>query len=101
MSEPPADAETFLAVTDSVAALQPDLATLEAGILAALHLGLAADTRSFARVFGIEHALVLRGVEILAAEAGLVAIATRNGRTRRTQYVLTERGRALLNHLHG
>ncbi|RZK86850.1 MAG: hypothetical protein EOO66_21245 [Methylobacterium sp.] len=86
MSEPPADAETFLAVTDSVAALQPGLSTLEAGILAALHLDLARDSRSFARVFGLEHALVLRAVETLAGDAGLLALQDRNPRTQRTRY---------------
>lgn len=101
MSEPPADAETFLAVTDSVAALQPDLTTLEAGILAGLHLGLAQDSRSFARVFGIEHALVLRAVETLAGEAGLLALTNRNARTQRTHYALSEAGGAVLTHLHG
>ncbi|MGU3362443.1 hypothetical protein ACLBWX_19130 [Methylobacterium sp. M6A4_1b] len=101
MSEPPADAETFLAVTDSVAALQPGLSTLEAGILAALHLELARDSRSFARVFGIEHALVLRAVETLAGEAGLLAPQARNPRTQRTRYVASSAGIAVLAHLHG
>ncbi|MCJ2032781.1 hypothetical protein [Methylobacterium sp. J-068] len=94
-------AETFLAVTDSVAALQPGLSNLEAGILAALHLGLAEDSRSFARVFGIEHALVLRAVETLASEAGLLALAERNPRTQRTRYAASEAGGAVLAHLHG
>lgn len=53
-SEPAADAETFLAATDTIAALRPELSLLEAGILAGLHLGLAADSRSFARIFGVE-----------------------------------------------
>lgn len=101
MTEPPADAETFLAVTDSIAALQPGLSTLEAGILAALHLALAADSRSFARIFGVEHALVLRGVEILSGEAGLLAVTARNPRTQRSRYEPTEAGRAVLAHLHG
>ncbi|WP_264049361.1 Rha family transcriptional regulator [Methylobacterium flocculans] len=101
MSEPPVDAETFLAVTDSVAALQPGLSTLEAGILAALHLGLATDSRSFARVFGIEHALVLRAVETLASDAGLLALTERNARTQRTRYAVSAAGDAMMAHLHG
>lgn len=96
MREPPADAETFLAVTDSVAALQPDLSTLEAGILAALHLDLARDSRSFARVFGIEHAIVLRAVETLAGEFGLFALTERNPRTQRTRYAASGAGGAVL-----
>jgi hypothetical protein len=101
MSEPPADAETFLAVTDSVAALQPGLSTLEAGILAALHLDLARDSRSFARVFGLEHALVLRAVETLASDAGLLALQERNARTQRTHYAPSPAGDAVLAQLHG
>ncbi|TXM78923.1 hypothetical protein FV218_02135 [Methylobacterium sp. WL69] len=101
MSEPAADAETFLAVTESVAALQPGLSTLEAGVLAALHLNLAADTRSFSRVFGVEHALVLRAVEILVGEAALLTVIERAARTQRTRYAVTETGRAVLDHLHG
>jgi hypothetical protein len=101
VSEPPADAETFLAVTDSVAALQPGLSTLEAGVLAALHLALAADSRSFSRVFGVEHALVLRAVEVLVGEAALLTVIERAPRTQRTHYAVTEAGRALLDHLHG
>ncbi|KQO74590.1 MULTISPECIES: hypothetical protein [unclassified Methylobacterium] len=101
MSEPPADAETFLAATDAVVALQPGLSTLEAGILAALHLDLARDSRSFARVFDLEHALVLRAVETLASEARLLALTDRNARTQRTRYVASPAGDAVLAQLHG
>jgi len=101
VSEPPADAETFMAVTESVAALQPGISTLEAGILAALHLGLAADSRSFARVFGVEHALVLRAVETLVGEVALLTVTERAPRTQRTRYAVTPAGRAVLDHLHG
>nr|WP_204262673.1 hypothetical protein [Methylobacterium sp. BTF04] len=90
-----------MAVTDSVVALQPDLSTLEAGILAALHLRLAADSRSFARIFGVEHALVLRGVETLVGDVGLISVTTRNERTQRTHYAATETGLSVLGHLHG
>ena len=101
MSEPPASAETFLAVTDSVAALQPGLSTLEAGVLAALHLDLAQDSRSFAKIFGVEHALVLRAVETLVGEAAFLTVIERAPRTQRTRYAVTETGRAILDHLHG
>lgn len=95
MSEPPADAETFLATTDTIAALRPELSLLESGILAGLHLGLAADSRSFARVFGVEHALVLRAVETLAGET-LVSVTARDARTQRTRYAASEVGRSVL-----
>ncbi|MFE1599046.1 hypothetical protein [Methylobacterium sp. ID0610] len=95
MSEPPADAETFLAATDTVAAMRSDLSLLEAGILAGLHLRLAEDSRSFARIFGLEHALVLRAVETLSGH-GLVAATERNPRTQRTRYAASPEGAALL-----
>ncbi|MEH3117777.1 MAG: hypothetical protein PGN25_09330 [Methylorubrum populi] len=98
MSEPPADAETFLAATDTLAALRPELSLLEAGILAGLHLGLAGDSRSFARIFGVEHALVLRAVEGLAG-AALLTVTARDGRTQRTRYAASAAGTAVLTAL--
>lgn len=98
MSEPPADAETFLAAADTIAALRFDLSQLEAGLLAGLSLGLAADTRSFARVFGIEHALVLRALEILV-DLGLMTVTSRNARTQRAHYEATAEGSSLLGAL--
>ena len=99
--EPPADAATFMAATDAITALRIDLTRLEAGLLAGLHLGLAADTRSFARVFGVEHALVLRALETLAGEAGLLVIVERTPRTQRTSYAATGEGQAVLRSLAG
>ena len=99
MSEPPADAQTFLAATDTIAELRPDLSLLEAGLLAGLHLKLAADSRSFSRVFGVEHALVLRALEALSDTATLVTLTGRDMRTQRTRYVANEAGAALLRSL--
>lgn len=98
MSESAADAETFLAATDTIAALRPELSLLEAGILAGLHLGLAADSRSFARIFGVEHALVLRAVEGLSGES-LLTVTARDGRTQRTRYAASATGSAMLTAL--
>ncbi len=98
MSEPPADADTFLAATDTIAALRPELSLLESGILAGLHLGLAADSRSFARIFGVEHALVLRAVEGLTG-ATLLTVTARDGRTQRTRYAASAAGSAMLTAL--
>ncbi|GLS45814.1 hypothetical protein [Methylobacterium brachythecii] len=98
MSEPPADAETFLAATDTIAALRFDLSQLEAGMLAGLSLEIASDTRSFARIFAIEHALVLRALEILV-ELGLLTVTSRHARTQRAHYEASEEGRLLLGGL--
>ena len=97
-SEPAADAETFLAATDTIAALRPELSLLEAGILAGLHLELAADSRSFARIFCVEHALVLRAVETLTGDA-LLTVTARDPRTQRTRYEASATGSAVLTAL--
>lgn len=75
----------FAAALDRVAAAHPGLPSLEAGLLAALALGLPGDSRAFARTFAVEHALVLRALSTLE-DAGLIAITTRDGRTQRTRY---------------
>ncbi|MDH2328088.1 hypothetical protein QCN27_14550 [Cereibacter sp. SYSU M97828] len=50
------------------------LSPLAAGILSALDLGIAKDARSFARIFGVAHALVIRESGILA-DRGLLSRA--------------------------
>jgi hypothetical protein len=70
---------------DEAAGLTP----LGAGILAAAHLGIAADSRSFAKTLGIAHALVLREVDGLSEEAGWLTVTRRDPRTQRTFYALT------------
>ena len=56
------DEAAFVAALDRVSAARPDLDPLAAGLLAALDLGLPGDSRTFARTFGVEHALVLRAL---------------------------------------
>ena len=75
----------FAAALDRVAAAHPELPNLEAGLLAALTIGLPGDSRAFARTFAVEHALVLRALSALE-DAGLIAITARDGRTQRTRY---------------
>lgn len=99
MSEPSADAQTFLTATDTIAELRTDLSMLEAGLLAGLHLKLASDSRSFARVFGVEHALVLRALDSLSGTTALVTLTDRDNRTQRTRYAPSETGEALLSSL--
>ncbi len=72
------------------------LSPLSAGILAALDLGLARDSRTFARVFDIAHALVLREYTTLIEDLGFLAIQRRDERTQRLFPALTDKGRALL-----
>jgi hypothetical protein len=79
------DEASFLAALDRVTAAHPGLPSLEAGLLAALDLGLPGDSRAFARTFGVEHALVLRALSGLE-EAGHLAVTARDARTQRTRY---------------
>ncbi|WP_374374898.1 hypothetical protein [Dongia sp.] len=89
-------AESYLALVAAVQAAAPQpLSALAAGLLAALHLGIAGDSRAFAQQFDIPHALALRAVSELAA-LDLVETGTRDPRTQRTSYALTRAGRDLL-----
>jgi DNA-binding MarR family transcriptional regulator len=66
-----------------------------AGILVAADAGEATDSRAFARLLGVAHALVLRDCVALE-EAGLITVERRDARTHRLFYSLTPAGRALL-----
>lgn len=79
-----------------VGALQADArlggSVIGSGILAALALGLSADSRGFANTFEVAHALVLREIGVLADELGLVAVTREDARTQRRFLVLTDDG---------
>lgn len=91
------EAEACLALTGALLAHGPPaLSPLGAGILAAHALGLAADSRSFARVFGIAHALVLRECVALGAEAGLIETLRQDARSQRLHYRPSGPGAALI-----
>jgi hypothetical protein len=79
------DEAAFAAALARIAAVHAGLDPLEAGLLAALDLGLPGDSRGFARAFGLEHALVLRALAGLE-EAGRVTVTARDPRTQRTRY---------------
>jgi hypothetical protein len=70
--------------------------TLACGLLAAVGLGLAGDSRSFARDSDTEHALVLREVGRLSDELGLLVIVRTDERTQRRFLALSEAGQALV-----
>lgn len=72
------------------------LSPLAAGILVASHCGAAQDSRTFARVFGVAHALVLREIEMLDTDRHLLTVTAENHLMRRS-YALTERGREWLD----
>lgn len=85
----------FLARVDAVQAQDPVLSPLMAGIVAALFLEIAADSRTFAKLFGIEHALVLREINQPSGPDAPIEIIRRNVRTQRTYLKLTVKGEAL------
>lgn len=58
--------ERLLDLVGRLCAADPALSAVGAAILVALHLGIASDSRTFSRLFGIEHALVLREVTELS-----------------------------------
>ncbi|WBU61592.1 hypothetical protein [Paracoccus albus] len=61
-------------------------------ILAAAGLELALDSRSFARRFGVAHALVIRECTSLSDDLGLIKTECRGGRSQRLFYRLTSAG---------
>lgn len=80
----------------SIRTVAPAVSPVGGGILAALHLGITQDSRTFARLFGIAHAIVLREVTELTERQSLVTITYRNSRTQRTELALTGPGQELL-----
>ena len=90
-------AANYMALVEKLAGDAQDLSSLGAGIIAALALGVAADSRTFARVLGVAHALVLREVNLLGADGGYIVITQRDPRTQRTRYELSAAGRQLVD----
>ncbi|WP_426231331.1 hypothetical protein [Pararhizobium sp. DWP3-4] len=85
----------FLARVDAMRAQDPVLSPLTAGIMGAVFVGIATDSRTFAKLFGIEHALVLREINQLSGPDAPVEITRRDARTQRTHLKLTVKGEAL------
>jgi hypothetical protein len=95
MSEAP-DSQVFMSrvhalLKAEVARISP----LAAGIMVAIDMGIA-DSRSFARLLGVEHALVLREVAHLSDLDGLIRVTGRHAKTLRTSLALSDRGELLL-----
>ncbi len=86
-------AALYMAQVEAVSAADPVLSPLGAGILAALALDIAGDSRGFARTFGLEHALVLREIQHLVELDRLVVIR-RDARTQRCVYAAAPVGTA-------
>ena len=95
MSEAP-DSGVFMSrVEGLLSAASPPISPLAAGIIVAVDMGIA-DSRSFSRALGVEHALVLREIADLSGPSGPIVVTARNDKTLRTSLVLSDRGRQLL-----
>lgn len=100
MSADPQDEITEETILEAVSALRSEetaLSPLGAAILAALHFGIATDSRTFSRKFGIAHALALREIAALSEDLGLLTVVGRNPRTQRTELALSEQALHLLS----
>ena len=95
MPDSPSEAD-FLALVEAVRRQDATLSPLGAGIIAAISQGIADDSRTFARLFGIAHALVLREINLLCGPEAPVEIVRRDARTQRTYIKLTVKGDTLM-----
>lgn len=87
--------ERFIALCEAVAGRGPSM--MAAMLLVTAHLGICSDSRSFARIFGVEHALVLRELVAMEIETRLVTILRRD-RSQRVHYAPGEAAEDLLSH---
>ncbi|MDQ8698119.1 hypothetical protein [Hyphomicrobium sp. LHD-15] len=89
--------EQFLASVAEVCAVEPLVSQIGAAILVAIDLGIAHDSRTFSRIFGVAHALVLREItELSTGDGAVLKTMSRNDRTQRTELALTDSARQLL-----
>ncbi|TBY39387.1 hypothetical protein [Rhizobium leguminosarum] len=82
------DADRFFALVAAAQAGDIRLTSIQAGLLVAAELGIARDSRAFARKLGIAHSLVLRELNDLAAREGVLKIVKRDPRTMSVHYTL-------------
>lgn len=86
MSDDAPEAERFLALVAAAQEKDPALTSIQAAIVVAADLGIARDSRSFARILGVEHALAIRELNALAERGDVIKIVKRDPRTLRTFY---------------
>ena len=95
MSEAP-DGELFMSRVDALLKEEAlRISPLGAGIIVAVDMGVA-DSRSFARLLGVEHALVLREIAELSGPDGPITVTARQAKTLRTSLALSAHGAQLL-----
>ncbi|MBY5843963.1 hypothetical protein HFN50_10795 [Rhizobium leguminosarum] len=94
MSEEASDADRFLALVAAAQVRDIRLTSIQAGLLVAADLGIARDSRAFARLLGIAHSLVLRELNVLAEREGVLQIVKPDLSTMRVHYTLPPRDEA-------
>ena len=85
MSDDAPEVGRFMALVERLEREDPLLTPIQAGLLVAAGLGLAGDSRTFARLLGLAHALVLRELTALT-DRDLLRVTKRDGRTMRTHF---------------
>ncbi|MBX4891455.1 hypothetical protein [Rhizobium bangladeshense] len=91
MRKEPSGADRFLGLVASAQDRDSELTSIQAGLLVAAELGIAFDSRTFARMLGIAHALVLRELSALTVRDDKLEIVRRDPRTMRVHYRLAAR----------
>ncbi|MGF9564782.1 hypothetical protein [Neorhizobium sp. JUb45] len=86
MTDDAPEAKRFLALVATAQEGDPALSSIQAAIMVAADLGIASDSRSFARILGVEHALAIRELNALAERGDVITIVKRDARTLRTFY---------------
>lgn len=80
------ESERFMALVARLQADDPLLTPIQAGLVVSAGLGIAGDSRTFARLLGLAHALVLRELTALSAR-DLLCVMKRDARTMRSHFV--------------
>lgn len=80
------DAEFFLYLVERTITNHPQLNPVQGAILVAAQQELAHDSRTFARLFGMAHAIVLRELNALVQSTDLLTVTKRDAPTMRTHY---------------
>ncbi|WP_206186386.1 hypothetical protein [Thalassospira lohafexi] len=81
--------EQFMDLVARRCTAQPDLTPIQAGIIIAAEQNIARDSRTFARLLGLAHALVLRELNALLQSGDVLELVKRDDRTLRTHYSIT------------
>lgn len=91
MSEDRDQTDRFLLLVEERQAKDPRLTALQAALIVGAEEGIARDSRTFARLLGVAHALVLRELNALVEMGGSLRIEKREVRTLRTFYAVEQR----------